>query len=78
MWGAGLGVETGRLLFTLGFTHLGLHRIWGARSPDNMAAAQVMRKLGMTEEGRIRHHVHTHGAWRDSVTYSVLEDEWRK
>lgn len=75
-WGTGLGVETVRLLLDLGFRQLGLHRIWGARSPKNLASATVMLKNGMVEEGRIRDHVHTHGAWRDSVAHSILESEW--
>ena len=32
-WGYGLGTETVRLLLDLGFHHLELHRIWGARFP---------------------------------------------
>jgi RimJ/RimL family protein N-acetyltransferase len=30
----------------------------------------------MTYEGRLRDHVHTNGAWRDSLLYSVLAHEW--
>lgn len=75
-WGRGNGAETVRLLLLLGFRDLGLHRIWGARSPKNLASAAVMLKNGMIEEGRIRDHVFTHGAWRDSVTHSILESEW--
>lgn len=30
----------------------------------------------MTEDGRIRDHVFVRGAWRDSITYSILEHEW--
>jgi hypothetical protein len=30
----------------------------------------------MTEDGRIRDHVLVNGAWRDSITYSILEHEW--
>lgn len=36
-WGVGYGLETVRLLLDLGFEDLGLHRIWGARSPLNEA-----------------------------------------
>lgn len=75
-WGQGLGTETARLLLELGFRRLGLHRIWAARAPDNVSA-RVLWKVGMVPEGRIRDHVFVRGAWRDSVTYSILEDEWR-
>ncbi|MCD0449336.1 GNAT family N-acetyltransferase [Actinocorallia sp. API 0066] len=77
LWGRGLGEETVRLLLRLGFEGLGLHRLWGARSPENTASDQLMRKLGMIEEGRIRHHLKIGDAWRDSIVHSILEDEWR-
>lgn len=76
-WGHGLGTELVHLLCALGFTRLGLHRIWAARSPFNSASDRTLRKAGMTEDGRIRDHIHVHGAWRDSITHSILEHEWR-
>ena len=75
-WGQGKGTETVLLLERLGFSELGLHRIWGARSPVNEASARTMRKAGMIEEGTIRGHLFTRGAWRDSVVHSVLADEY--
>lgn len=77
VWGQGFGEETVRLLMRLGFDELGLHRLWGARSPDNEVSARLMTKLGMIEEGRIRHHLRIRGEWRDSIVHSILEDEWR-
>jgi ribosomal-protein-alanine N-acetyltransferase len=76
-WGQGLGAETVSLLLRLGFDELGLHRLWGARSPANTVSDHLMRKLGMIEEGRIRHHLRIGGQWRDSIVHSILEDEWR-
>lgn len=78
VWGRGYGTETVQMLLQLGFEQLGLHRIWGARSPKNLASASVMSRNGMMEEARIRDHVFTHGAWRDSITHVILEDEWRR
>ncbi|MFF4342814.1 GNAT family N-acetyltransferase [Kitasatospora sp. NPDC001540] len=75
-WGRGLGVETVHLLCALGFDVLGLHRIWAARSPLNETSARTLLRAGMTEDGRIRDHVFVRGAWRDSITYSILEHEW--
>ncbi|GAA2456561.1 GNAT family protein [Actinomadura vinacea] len=76
-WGRGLGAETVALLLRLGFGELGLHRLWGARSPGNEVSDRLMRKLGMIEEGRIRGHIKIGGSWRDSIVHSILEDEWR-
>ncbi|MET8957540.1 GNAT family protein [Streptomyces sp. NPDC004533] len=76
-WGVGYGVETVRLLLAVGFDDLGLHRIWGARSPLNEASAKTMSAVGMVEEGLIREHVLKAGAWRDSVVHAILDREWR-
>ncbi|MDX3024979.1 GNAT family N-acetyltransferase [Streptomyces acidiscabies] len=75
-WGVGYGVETVRLLLSLGFDDLGLHRIWGARSPLNEASAKTMTAAGLTEEGVIREHIQKAGQWRDSIVHSILEREW--
>lgn len=77
-WGTGYGTETVRALLGLSFDTLGLHRVWAARSPLNTASETVLNRAGMVEEGRIRHHVHVRGAWRDSIVHSILEDEWAK
>ncbi|MFD7235614.1 GNAT family N-acetyltransferase [Streptomyces syringium] len=75
-WGVGYGTETVRLLLALAFVDLGLHRIWAARSPLNIASDKTLITAGLTEEGRIRGHVQKNGAWRDSITYSILSEEW--
>jgi RimJ/RimL family protein N-acetyltransferase len=75
-WGRGIGTDLARLLLSFGFKQLGLHRVWGARSPANLPAQLAMLTAGMVEEGRIRHHVHTPGGWRDSIVHSAIEDEW--
>lgn len=76
-WGVGYGLETVRLLLGLGFDDLGLHRVWGARSPLNEASAKTMTAAGMVEEGTIREHILKAGKWRDSVVHAVLDREWR-
>ncbi len=75
-WGVGYGLETVRLLLGLGFEDLGLHRIWGARSPLNEASAKTMAAAGMVEEGTIREHIWKAGQWRHSVVHALLDHEW--
>lgn len=75
-WGHGLGVETVRALLALGFGHLGLHRLWAARSPLNVASHHTLIRAGLVEEGTIRGHVFVRGAWRDSIVYGILAEEW--
>ncbi|WP_158841126.1 GNAT family N-acetyltransferase [Saccharothrix deserti] len=74
--GRGLATDAARSLVGFGFTALKLHRISSAIGPDNLASIRVAEKLGMVHEGRIRDHVFTNGAWRDSKLYAILEHEW--
>jgi ribosomal-protein-alanine N-acetyltransferase len=74
-WGKGYATDAARRMVAFGFGELQLHRISAAVGPDNAASIAVVRKLGMQYEGRLRDHVFTNGAWRDSMLYSVLERE---
>lgn len=75
-WGKGYATDAARALTQFGFATLGLHRISAAIGPDNAPSIAIAERLGYTLEGRIRDHVFTNGAWRDSLLYSVLEHEW--
>ena len=75
-WGHGYATDAARAMITFGFGELGLHRISAAAGPDNAASLALINRLGMTYEGRIRDHVFTNGAWRDSLLYSLLAGEW--
>lgn len=75
-WGKGYATDAARRMIAFGFEDLGLHRISAAIGPDNAASIAVVSKLGMQYEGRIRDHVFTNGAWRDSLLYAVLEQDW--
>ncbi|MER5262283.1 GNAT family protein [Actinosynnema sp. NPDC002837] len=75
-WGRGYATDAARTMITFGFTTLDLHRISAAIGPDNPASIAVVKRLGFTHEGRLRHHVFTNGAWRDSELFSLLTHEW--
>jgi ribosomal-protein-alanine N-acetyltransferase len=77
-WGRGYATDAARTMIDFGFGKLGLHRISAAIGPDNAASIAVVKRLGMKLEGRIRDHVFTNHAWRDSVLYSVLDHEWNR
>lgn len=76
MWGRGVATAIGRELLRIGFDELDLHRIVGTCDPRNLASAAVLRKLGMTYEGHLRHTELIRDGWRDSLTFSILDDEW--
>ncbi|MGH3549095.1 MAG: GNAT family N-acetyltransferase [Pseudonocardiaceae bacterium] len=76
-WGHGYALDAARTLIGYGFTTLGLHRISAAIGPDNAASIAIVNRLGFIQEGRLRDHVFTNEAWRDSILYSLLIDEWK-
>lgn len=75
-WGHGYATEAAKLMIEFGFGQLDLHRIQAACGPDNHTSQRMLARLGFTPEGRMRDYVHTNGAWRDSLLYSVLAHEW--
>jgi RimJ/RimL family protein N-acetyltransferase len=75
-WGHGYATDACRTMLRFAFETLDLHRVSAAIGPENLASIAVVKRLGFTYEGRIRHHVFTNGDWRDSLLYSLLADEW--
>jgi ribosomal-protein-alanine N-acetyltransferase len=77
-WGKGYATEATTLMLNFGFRELELHRIQAACGPENRASQRLLARLNFTPEGRIRDHVFTNGAWRDSLLYSILDHEWTR
>jgi ribosomal-protein-alanine N-acetyltransferase len=76
-WGRGIATDIARQLVEFGFGKLDMHRIAATCDPRNIGSASVLRKTGMTYEGRMRQVQLIRDGWRDSELYSVLRDEWR-
>ena len=76
-WGHGFGTAIGHALLRMGFEERGFHRIQATCDPRNLGSAGVLRRLGMTYEGRLRQTILIRDGWRDSEVFSLLEDEWR-
>ena len=76
-WRQGLATDAAGLLLALGFNQLGLHRIEATCDSRNVASARVLEKIGMSREGLRRQDLLLRDGWRDSLLFSILEDEWR-
>ena len=76
-WGKGIATEVASLLIDFGFNELNMHRIYATCDPRNIGSAKVLDKVGMTREGRIRDDLLIKDGWRDSLLYSILENEWK-
>lgn len=77
VWRRGVGTAIGAGLLRIGFAERGLHRIAATCDPRNAGSAAVLRRLGMAYEGTLRHTMLLRDGWRDSETFSIIEDEWR-
>lgn len=74
-WRSGYATDAATLMIKFGFDQLRLHRITAAVGPENTASHAMVRRLDFTQEGTLRDHVFTNGAWRHSVLYSILSHE---
>lgn len=75
-WGCGYATDATRTIIGYGFAVLDLHRITAAIGPDNEASQAVVKNLGFKYEGQLRDHVFTNSAWRDSLLFSILNQEF--
>jgi RimJ/RimL family protein N-acetyltransferase len=76
-WNEGYATESSQRLLDFGFDLLGLHRIQARHFARNPASGQVMKKLGMQQEGIERDWAIKWDRFETLVVYSILESEWR-
>ena len=72
-------VNTGAkyLMLRHAFETLGCVRVEFKANALNERSRTAMERIGATFEGTLRRHmVREGGEWRDSVYYSILDDEW--
>ena len=75
-WGKGFATEAAQLLVDYGFNTLGLHRIWAKCDTENISSLRVLEKIGMRQEGCLKHDCQIRGEWRDNALFAILEDDW--
>jgi len=76
-WGCGYATEAAKAMLQFGFGELHLHRIYATCRPGNTASANVMRRIGMKQEGLLREHMWFKGQYHDSCLFSILEHEFQ-
>lgn len=76
-WRTPVNSEAKLLLLTRAFDVLGCVRVvWHTDSMNERSQAAIER-LGGKREGTMRkHRRRADGSWRDTVTFSMLDDEW--
>ena len=75
-WNRGYCTEAVQAVLDYGFTRLLLHRIYAPHFHNNPASGRVLRKVGMTYEGRMREHYIRFGRFVDVEIYGMLREEF--
>ena len=61
-----------KLLVHYAFDHMGVNRVWATCDADNAGSANVLRRAGVTEEGRLRAETRDHhGRLRDTLMFGL-------
>lgn len=74
-WGKGYGREAVQLLLDYAFRLRNLRRVWLTVNGRNERALRAYRACGFVEEGRLREHVWSNGAYDDLVYMAIMRDE---
>ncbi len=76
-WRSGHNTESKLLLLSHAFETLGAARVvWHTDVLNKRSQAAILR-LGATHEGLLRkHRIRRDGTWRDTMQYSMTDDDW--
>ncbi|MFC0187142.1 GNAT family N-acetyltransferase [Fictibacillus aquaticus] len=78
-WNKGYGTEILRAIVEFGFRHMNIHKITAAHNTDNPASGKVMAKVGMEQEGTIRHMIrNAKGQYKDCAIYGIIHEDYLK
>jgi RimJ/RimL family protein N-acetyltransferase len=76
-WRTGANTEAKLLLLTRAFEDLGCVRVVWHTDIRNERSQAAIARLGAQREGVMRkHRIRRDGSWRDTVTFSMTDDEW--
>jgi aminoglycoside 6'-N-acetyltransferase len=74
----GYASEAVSRLLDYAFDDLDLHRVIAACDVENVRSAELMKRIGMRQEG---HHIENNwfkGRWSSDYLFAVLQHEWRE
>ncbi len=76
-WRTGHNTESKLLLLRYAFDELGCVRVVWHTDIYNERSQAAIARLGATHEGVLRkHRLRRDGTWRDTVQYSMTDDDW--
>ena len=73
----GVNTEAKLLLLSHAFDRMGYIRVEFKTDARNLRSQRALERIGATREGVLRNHMIVQGGYhRDSVYFSVIDDEW--
>ena len=76
-WRTGHNTDSKLVLLTYAFDELGAARVVWHTDIYNERSQAAIARLGATREGVLRkHRIRLDGTWRDTVQYSMTDDDW--
>ena len=76
-WRTGHNTESKLLLLSYAFDDLGAARVVWHTDIHNERSQAAIARLGAAREGVLRkHRIRFDGSWRDTVQYSMTDDDW--
>lgn len=76
-WRGPHNTESKLLLLTYAFEGLGAVRVVWHTDIYNERSQRAIERLGATKEGVLRkHRIRADGSWRDTVQYSMTDEDW--
>lgn len=76
-WGRGYGRDAIQVLLAYAFRLRGFRRVYLSVNGNNPRAIRAYQACGFVEEGCLRAHVWSNGAYVDLVYMGVLRQEWQ-
>lgn len=74
-WNKGITSETLAAVIRFLFEEVGMHRILAKHDVENPASGEVMKKCGMTYEGRFKEYYLRHdGTYSDALVYGIVNE----
>ena len=73
--GRGIAADAGAMAVKFAFDELGLHRLEAYPAADCARSSALLKRLGFTCEGKLRHAVREGAVWKDVAVWARLADD---
>lgn len=74
--GVGYASEAVHRMLDIGFTEVGLHRVFARIDSENLTSIRLVEKLSFRREAHFVENDFFEGKWGDEYVYSLLSREW--